>query len=499
MKKVIIIGGGVAGFCAGTYLQLNGYETEIIEKNAVAGGACIGWERSGCYIDGCIHWLTGVKPGSDLYNIWRVTDAVNPSVKIFQQDDLVKAIFGNKVITLYADVDKLKAELIAFAPEDVKEINRFAKMIKRFQKVNPPCFKPVELMNIFELLKIAFTMGGVYYWVNKTSKILSSDYANRFKNQYLRQLIGDFMAPHYNYMSMLYMLGHISANDAGIPEGGSMGVVTRLEQRYLSLGGKIRKGTEVEKVVVKDDVATGVLLKNGEVLPADWVVSTTPVEHCLNQLLDGKYHDKKFDMRLANEEVYPIYTYTTAVIKCPKKVLDKSLSIKIKLDTPISLDRDYDYLSFRNYGYDQSVKGAEEYCVIQASIHSDDKMYYYWKDIKDNGDYKTAKKQVGELFLQLAKKLYPDVADELKVIDVVTPCTYERYLNSRHGSFQGFIHTDKGKSLMQNGRIKGLKNFILAGQYIIQSGGLPAACMSGKFTAQRICHSDKQKFVEPKI
>ena len=342
MKKVIIIGGGVAGFCAGTYLQLNGYETEIIEKNAVAGGACIGWERSGCYIDGCIHWLTGVKPGSDLYNIWRVTDAINPSVKIFQQDDLVKAHFGDKVITLYADVDKLRAELIAFAPEDVKEINRFAKMIKRFQKVNPPCFKPVELMNIFELLKIAFTMGGVYYWVNKTSKILSSDYANRFKNQYLRQLIGDFMAPHYNYMSMLYMLGHISANDAGIPEGGSMGVVTRLEQRYLSLGGKIRKGTEVEKVVVKDDVATGVLLKNGEVLPADWVVSTTPVEHCLNQLLDGKYHDKKFDMRLANEEVYPIYTYTTAVIKCPKKVLDKSLSIKIKLDTPISLDRDYD-------------------------------------------------------------------------------------------------------------------------------------------------------------
>ena len=52
-KKVIIIGGGVAGFSAGTYLQLNGYETEIIEKNPVAGGSCICWERSGCYIDGC--------------------------------------------------------------------------------------------------------------------------------------------------------------------------------------------------------------------------------------------------------------------------------------------------------------------------------------------------------------------------------------------------------------------------------------------------------------
>ena len=43
----------------------------------------------------------------------------------------------------------------------------------------------------------------------------------------------------------------------------------------------------------------------------------------------------------------------------------------------------------------------------------------------------------------------------------------------------------------------GLKNFILAGQYIVQSGGLPSAVMSGRFSAQRICHDDKKKFIEP--
>ena len=76
MKKVIIIGGGVAGFTSGTYLRANGYETLILEKNAIAGGACIGWERSGCYIDGCIHWFTGVKKDTHLYKkisfcIWK--------------------------------------------------------------------------------------------------------------------------------------------------------------------------------------------------------------------------------------------------------------------------------------------------------------------------------------------------------------------------------------------------------------------------------------------
>lgn len=497
MKKVIIIGGGVAGFAAGTYLQFNGYETEIIEKNVVAGGACIGWERSGCYIDGCIHWLSGVKNGSDLNKIWLDVNAINKDTVIFKQDDLFKFKFGDKSFILYSDLDKFQKELIAFAPEDEKEIRRFAKLVKKFQKVNPPCFKPVELMNLFDLLKVAFTLGGVYPLVSKTSKISPEDYANRFKNEALRQSMCDFMAPHYNLMSMLYMLGHISADDAGIPEGGSLGVVKRMEERYLSLGGKIRKGISVKKVVIDNDVAKGVLLTNDEVLYSDWVVSTTPVEHCLVDLLENKYHDKKFDMRLANEKIYPIYTYTAVAIKCPNTVNDTSLSVKIELDEPIVLDKEYKYLSFRNYGYDKTVKGADNYCVIQVSLHGDDNMYYYWKNIKNSGNYKEEKSRIGELFLSLAKQVYPDVADDLKVIDVVTPCTYERYLNSRHGSFQGFVHTKKGKSLMQNGRIKGLKNFILAGQYIVQSGGLPSAVMSGRFSAQRICHDDKKKFIEP--
>ena len=88
-----------------------------------------------------------------------------------------------------------------------------------------------------------------------------------------------------------------------------------------------------------------------------------------------------------------------------------------------------------------------------------------------------------------------DVCSSDLIIDVVTPCTYERYLNSRHGSFQGFVHTATGKSLMQKGIIKGLKGFILSGQCIFYSGGMPPAAITGRFAAQRICKFDKKKFV----
>jgi len=50
---------------------------------------------------------------------------------------------------------------------------------------------------------------------------------------------------------------------------------------------------------------------------------------------------------------------------------------------------------------------------------------------------------------------------------------------------------------MQNGKVKGLKNFLLSGQWTIRSGGLPPAVMSGRFSAQRICKADKKKFKNP--
>ena len=495
LKKVIVIGGGVAGISTGIYLKMNGYDVQVIEKNAVSGGACIGWNRRGCYIDGCIHWLTGVNPINPINKLWLETRALSENSDIFYQDDLVTyKLPDNKTLTFYANPDKLEKSLVDFAPEDKKQIRKLVKLIRKFARVDPPCYKPVEMMNIFDLLKIAFTLGFKYPLILKTSSTSCKKYSEKFKNPYLRQIIEHFMAPNYNFMSMLYMLGHISAKDGGIPIGGSLELVNRMEDFFVRLGGKMSKGLSVNKIIVKDNVATGVTLDDKTSLFADWIVSTTPIEHCLYDLLDNKYSDKKFNLRLNDEKTYPIYTYTVVAFKCRIPKLEKSLSVNAPLNCPITLDKVYDRVVFRNYSYDKTVKTTDGYCVIQATVHGNDDMYRFWKNAKEQGTYKELKQQIAKSFLETAKTVYTDVADTFEVIDVFTPCTYERYLNSRHGSFQGFIHTSKGKALMHNGKLKGIKNFLLAGQWLIRSGGLPTAVMSGRFTAQRICRSDKKKF-----
>ncbi|HNR80708.1 MAG TPA: NAD(P)/FAD-dependent oxidoreductase, partial [Mesotoga infera] len=57
MKKIAIIGAGIAGLSAGCYAQMDGFETEIFELHNNPGGLCTSWKRKDYTIDGCIHHL----------------------------------------------------------------------------------------------------------------------------------------------------------------------------------------------------------------------------------------------------------------------------------------------------------------------------------------------------------------------------------------------------------------------------------------------------------
>jgi phytoene dehydrogenase-like protein len=74
--KVNIVGAGVSGLAVGCYLQMNGFDTEIFEMHDLPGGVCTSWKRKGYTFDGCIHWLMGSSPGTNLHDMWKELHAV---------------------------------------------------------------------------------------------------------------------------------------------------------------------------------------------------------------------------------------------------------------------------------------------------------------------------------------------------------------------------------------------------------------------------------------
>lgn len=104
-KKVVIIGGGVAGLSAGVYARLAGFEAEIYEKNTIPGGECIGWNRKGYHIDNCIHWLTGTKKGTDLYDVWKTVGALSDETEYAKVDSFYTSEYKGEVATLWNDLE----------------------------------------------------------------------------------------------------------------------------------------------------------------------------------------------------------------------------------------------------------------------------------------------------------------------------------------------------------------------------------------------------------
>ena len=123
MKKVMIIGGGIAGLTCGAKLQKIGFDVTVYEKNNVVGGMCSSWKRRGYTVDNCIHWMTGTRPGTELNGLWREMGALSDEVKLYEKQTFYSSVYVGQKLSFYRDIEKSRAEFLALSPEDGKEIN----------------------------------------------------------------------------------------------------------------------------------------------------------------------------------------------------------------------------------------------------------------------------------------------------------------------------------------------------------------------------------------
>jgi hypothetical protein len=57
-----------------------------------------------------------------------------------------------------------------------------------------------------------------------------------------------------------------------------------------------------------------------------------------------------------------------------------------------------------------------------------------------------------------------------------------------------WANTPLGRIKFVSGKLPGLTNFFLTGQWTLPPGGLPTAVVTGRWVIQRICHLEKKKF-----
>lgn len=483
MKQVIIVGAGIAGLSAGIYACQSGFEATIYESHTIPGGASTSWRRKGYYFEGGMHWLTGSSPKTQLNELWREVGALDDSVAIYNRDPFFSYEMDGTRASLYRSIEALRAHFLSLSPVDRKEINCLCTDIKKFTRMQMPAMDLPKLkakypkkFPISKLFGMIPAMARMKYYQNLSSEELG----NKFKSPQIRNLISSMIGEGYSASGVLFTLATLAAGDGGYPEGGSLAMAGRMAKRFTSLGGKICYQKCVQKVVVEDGVAKGIVI-DGETIFADAVIVTRDTLSAIDTLFDEPIHEPWAE-RMRSETEPTLNVFVGIGVQADLSDLPESCTFQAS--EPIRVGNlTLDSIGFNNYA---TFKGyAPEGCsAVTTSLMGDS--YDFWKQCRENGTYEAEKQKLAEAVIRELNRIYPQTEGKIAVWDVATPLTYERYLGSYKGSWMTSMR--KGKNgASYSGKPESISNLYFAGQRLMSPGGLPVALTKGRTAVQYLC------------
>ena len=489
-KKIVIIGGGMAGLSAGIYARLNGFDAEIVEMHSITGGQCTAWDRKGYRFDYCLHWLVGTRIGP-FNDIWKETGVLNDHVTVVDHEIHTKVFSKDgKEFIIYTNLDRWEKYLCEMAPEDVRQNRKMCSDMRKSTFLKPYS-DPPGLRNFRKSIRSMFEMMPILTLFIKYGRKDCDEYFRslRFKNETLNHFFENLYGSRdFSALAFIMMFAWFNQKNAGYLMGGSLPLAQRMTDRFLSLGGKLTTRKRVIKIIVEENTAKGILLSDGTEIRADYVVSAADGHSTIYDMLEGKYLTKKITNAYSNWKLFPPIVQVSFGIN--KKITTNAASENwLVKDQMIGGTRTEHGYSIMNYGFDETMapKGKS---VIVIRFESP---WEFWKDM-NNDEYQTQKEKIEQDSRILLENRFPGIGNNIEVCDVATPLTDTRYTGVWKGSYEGFLPSGKNIMANLNPFIPGLRNFYMAGQWLFPGGGLPPAGQSGKWAVQYICRDEKQEF-----
>ena len=489
MKKLQIIGAGIAGLTAGIYARQSGFDVTIYESHQIPGGASTSWRRNGYLFEGGMHWLTGSSEKVPLNRLWREVGALNDHIKIIKRDPFFTYEYKGQRSFLYRDLNHLQRHFLEIAPEDRDEILQLCRDIKKFQSVTMPItdIKGVKVqhknsISPMTLFKMIPSMPRMAYY----SKLTAKAYSEQFKGPLLRLLLQNVVGPDNTATGLLFTLSTLTSGDGGYPEGGSLGMARRMADYFEKLGGIIQYGKFVNNVTVENDKACGMII-NGERIPADAVIVTQDTLSAIDSLFEKPISEKWAEYMRQNT-VPMLNTFLSLGIEAD--LSDQPESMLFSPDEPlICAGISEPVIGFNNYA---SFPGyAPEGCTAVTALIMGDS-YDFWKKCRDNGTYEMEKEKLAENYIRLLSDKIPKIRGKVAVWDVATPLTYERYLHSYKGSWMSVMNQTRPKNYPS--KPENIQNLYFAGQRLMTPGGLPVALTTGRTAVQYLCRDTNTIF-----
>jgi len=299
-KKAIVIGAGIAGLSAASYLAKAGFKVTILEKNDSIGGRARQFKAEGFTFDMGPSWYWMPDVFEKFYNDFGKTTA--DFYELIRLDPSYKVVWKNgEGIDIPADMPGIEALFERFEPGSSKKLQQFLKeaAYKYDVGINDLVYKPS--LSLFEFADFRLLNGLLKMDVLTSMK---KHIRNFVTHPFLIELLEFpilFLGALASNTPALYSLMNYADMSLGTwyPKGGMFKFVEAFEQIALSQGVAIKTNSNVLKINSINGKAISVETEN-ETYEADVIIAAGDYNHIEQQVLnpkDRQYTPKYWDDR----------------------------------------------------------------------------------------------------------------------------------------------------------------------------------------------------------
>lgn len=486
---VVVIGAGLGGLSAATFLSLNGYKVLLLERRNIPGGYASSFVRGRFEFEAALHELSGVGlPGNrgDLYE-YLESLGLTDRLEFVTPPDVYRSVFPGLDLSLPVGAEPFIETLVETFPRERDGITRFfgrlADLVRevKLYKASTGRPDPRKLTTLLRFMPATF------------SQVLNRDVSDPMARAVIGQIWGYFgLGPSES--SFLYFavgLWNYVCHGPAYIAGRSQQLTEAFVSRLLETGGEVCFSTGVRRVTTSSGAVTGVITEHDEHIEARAVVSNAHPITLINDLLGRDVVPKRYlnslRFRRPSPSSFNVYLglaapveelgltdYEVFINEDPD--LDRQAARMSTLDPPLTTT-----LTTYNAVLPDISPPGTTMTVLTSLMYGKP-----WFKVPPE-DYVATKTRIAEELLQMIEaRLCPNLRSRAEVVSVSTPLTNMRYANTMEGALYGASPYPNNATVFRVPYRGPLERLYLVGAWTPPGGGFTPTILGARDAARCI-------------
>ena len=483
-NKVAIIGSGIAGIATSIRLKAKGFDVTVYEKNSFPGGKLSSFKLGEFRFDAGPSLFTMPQYVDELFQISGENSKEHfkykrkkIACKYFWEDE--------SIFNAYSDKEKFYDECENKFNVERKQIKKYLNKAKKKFDLTRKIFLEKSLHKInsflnYETVKALFNLN--IYQINKN---LDEVNQKEIEEKHLVQLFNRYATYNgsspYKTPGMMTLIQHLESHyGTYIPLKGMNDISNSLYRLAERKGVKFEFESEVEKIEIQNNQATGIIVNNKL---------------------------KRFDKIVSNSDVYSTYKY---LLK--EKLNHNSLKQERSSSAIIfywGIKKIYKQLDLHNIFFSDNYEKEFKYIFDENKIIDDPTIYVNItsKDVPADSpescenwfvmvnspfntgqDWEKIKNTLrSNIISKLERILKENISNKIVEERIYTPIDLESNTNSHQGSLYGISSNNKFSAFLRHPNfLKKIPNLYFCGGSVHPGGGIPLCLLSAKIVSNLI-------------